>query len=142
MSDAIAGVGAEFHRWDNSGWQKISEVRSISGPSKARETIDVTNLDSQGGYREFKGSFRDGGTVDLVCNFTRDAYEVLNNDFESDDLQDYEIILPDPENTTLEFQGMVTEIPLDISPDDAVTFNVSIKVSGEPTLNSGSGSGA
>lgn len=141
-SEAFAGVGTEFRRWTGAAWEKITEVRSISGPSKSRETIDVTNLDSQGGYREFKASFRDGGTVDLVCNFTRDAYDTMNDDFESDDLQDYEIVLPDDETTSLEFSGMVTEMPLEISADDAVTFNVTIKVSGEPTINSGSGSGS
>lgn len=141
MSNAFAGVGAEFRKWTTE-WEKITEVRSISGPSKSRETIDVTNLDSQGGYREFIAGFRDGGTVDLVCNFTRAAYEIMNTDFESDEIQDYEIVLPDDENTTMEFSGLVTELPMDITPDDAVTFNVSIKVSGEPTINSGSGSGA
>jgi len=140
MSDAIAGVGTLFRRWSGSAWVNISEVNSINGPNKTRETIDVTSLDSTGGYREFIASFRDGGTVQLTMNFTRATYDLMNDDFESDDSQSYEIVLPDDENTTLEFVGLVTEVPLSISTDDKVTADVTIKVTGQPTINSGSGS--
>lgn len=142
MSDAIAGVGTLFRRYNGvDAWVNLAEINSITGPSKSRETIDVTSLDSTGGYREFLASFRDGGTVQLAMNFTRATYELMNTDFESDDAQNYEIVLPDAENTTLEFVGFVTELPLAISTDDKVTADVTIKVTGQPVLNSGSGSG-
>ena len=140
MSDAIAGVGTLFRRWSGSAWVNIAEVNSIQGPNKTRETIDVTSLDSTGGYREFIASFRDGGTVQLTMNFTRATYELMNDDFEDDDAQSYEIVLPDDENTSLEFTGLVTEVPLAISTDDKVTADVTIKVTGQPVINSGSGS--
>jgi len=140
MSDAIAGVGTLFRRWSGSAWVNIAEVNSITGPNKTRETIDVTSLDSVGGYREFIASFRDGGTVQLTMNFTRATYDLMNDDFEDDTAQSYEIVLPDAENTTLEFNGLVTEVPLTISTDDKVTADVTIKVTGQPTVNSGSGS--
>lgn len=146
-SKAISGVGTLFRRWNPTltssagGWENIAEVNNISGPSKTRETIDVTTLQTTGGYRQFIGSFRDAGTVTLSMNFTRETYELMNNDFESDVVRNYEIVLPDVDNTSLEFQGLVTELPLDIPPDDKITANVTIKVSGKPTLNSGSGSG-
>lgn len=140
MSNAIAGVGTLFRRWSGSAWANIAEVNSIQGPNKSRETIDVTSLDSTGGYREFIASFRDGGTVQLTMNFTRSTYDTMNDDFESDTAQSYEIVLPDDENTSLEFVGLVTEVPLSITTDDKVTANVTIKVTGQPVINSGSGS--
>jgi len=141
MSDAIAGVGTLFRRWDGAGnWVNIAEINSITGPGMTRETIDVTSLDSTGGYREFIGGFRDGGTVVLSMNYTRAGLDTMKDDFESADLQDYEIVLPDAENTTVEFTGLVTELPLTISPDDKVTQDVTIKISGEVTVASGSGS--
>ena len=139
MSNAVAGVGAMFRRWDGSVWDQIAEINTITGPSKSRETIDVTSLDSTDKYREFIAGFRDGGTVVLNMNFTRNEYDILNGDFEDDDLQNYEIVLPDAENTTLEFEGLVMEIPLTIPPDDKISMDVTIKVSGKPTVNSGSG---
>lgn len=144
MSDAIAGVGTQFRRWNSvSGqWENIAEVNSITGPGMTRDTIDVTSLDSTGGYREFIAGFRDGGTVALGMNFSRDTYETMLADFESDVIQNYEIVLPDDDNTSLEFQGFVTEAPLTIPTDDKVTADITIKISGPVTLESGSGPSA
>jgi len=139
-SDAIAGVGTLFRRWSGSAWVNIAEVNSITGPSMSRETIDVTSLDSTGGYREFIASFRDAGTIVLNMNFTRTNYETMKDDFDSEDLQQYEILLPDSENTSFEFTGLVTELPLTIAVGDKVSMDTTIKISGEPTLDSGSGS--
>jgi predicted secreted protein len=143
MSNAVAGVSTRFRRWDSVGedWEDQAEVNSISGPTMSRDTIDVTSLDSTGGYREFIAGFRNPGTVSLNMNFTRATYEQMKEDFESDDLQNYEIVLPDDEETTLEFEGFVTEVPLDIPADDKVSANVTIQISGEVTINSGASSG-
>jgi len=140
-SKAISGVGTIFRRWNGTIWETISEINSISGPEKSRETIDVTSLDSTGGYKEFIASFRDGGNVVLKMNYTRATYELMNDDYESDDLQNYEIVLPDNENTTLEFTGLVTELPLDIQSGDKITADTTIKVSGRIVINSGASTG-
>lgn len=141
MSNAVAGVGTEFRYWvsGTATWTKMSEVNSINGPTMTRETIDVTSLDSTGGYREFITGFRDPGTVSLNMNFTRATYDVMKSHFESDTLQNYEIVLPDDENTTFEFTALVTELPLSIPADDKISADVTMKVSGEVTVNSGSG---
>jgi predicted secreted protein len=139
-SNAISGVGTVFQRWSGSIWEKIAEINSISGPSMTRDFIDVTSLDSVGGFREFITGFRDGGTVSLTMNFTRTSYDKMLSDFEDDDPHYYEIVLPDDVNTSFEFCGYVTELPLEIPTDDKITANVTIKVSGRVTVNSGSGS--
>lgn len=140
MSDAVSGVGTIFRRWDNSAYEDIAEINSISGPTMSRSTIDTTSLDTTGGYRTFIAGFRDAGTISLSMNFTRTTYELMKADFESDTEIDYEILLPDTENTSLNFGGLVTEIPLDIPTDDKITANVTIKISGTVSLNSGSNS--
>jgi len=141
-SNAISGVGTLFRRWSGAAWVNIAEITQISGPGKTRETIDVTSLDSTGGYREFIAGFRDAGNIQLTMNFSRSTYELMNDDFESDEVQNYEIVLPDGETTSLEFEGLVTELPLEIVGDDKITNTVTIKVTGQPTINSGSGSGS
>ena len=142
MSNAIAGVGTKFRRWTAGVWVDIAEVNSISGPTMTRDFIDVTSLDSTGGYREFIAGFRDGGTVSLTMNFTRTTYDLMKADFEDDASQNYEILLADDEATSFEFAGLVTELPLEIPTDDKITANVTMKVVGQVTVNSGSGSGA
>ena len=148
MTLAISGVGTKFRRWNStlSEWEDLAEVNSISGPSMTRDFIDVTSLDSTGGYREFIAGFRDGGTVSLNMNFRRSTYDLMKADFEDDIAKFYEVVLPDRDedgnliNTSFEFEGLVTELPLEIPTDDKVTANVTIKVNGQVAINSGANS--
>jgi len=144
MSNAVSGVGTQFRRWNSAtgAWANMAEVKSINGPSMSRGTTDTTNLDTTGGYKTFMGAFRDPGAVSLTMNFTRDTYEQMKDDFEDADAQNYEIVLPDDETTTLEFEGLVTELPLSVPTDGAITADVTIKISGAVTLDSGSGPSA
>jgi len=138
-SSAIAGVGTVFNRGDGASseaFTSIAEVNSISGPTMSRDFIDVTSLDSTDGYREFIGGFRDGGQLTLNMNFTRDGFEQMRLDFEDDDSINYQIVLPDAGNTTLDFAAFVTDLPLTITPDDKVTVDVTMKITGHVTLTS------
>jgi len=136
-SNAVAGVGTVFNRWNGSAWVAVAEINSITGPSMSRDTIDVTSLDSTGGYREFITGFRNAGTVVLAMNFTRDTYELMKTDFESNTAQNYQIDLPDVEGTSLDFEGLVTELPLTIPADDKITADVTIQVTGKVEISSG-----
>lgn len=141
---AISGQGTKFRRWNiTSGiWEDIAEITGISGPSMSRNTIDTTTLGTAGGYRTFIGALRDPGSITLNMNFTRATYEQMKEDFENDTSQNYEIILPDEENTSFEFEGLVTELPLNVPTDDKITADVTIKISGQVTVESGSGPSA
>lgn len=136
---ALAGVGVQFRRWSGAAWEALAEVNSIEGPGMTRDFIETTALDTEGGYRTYIAGFRDAGDVTLNMNFTRTTYDAMMADFESSSVQNYEIVIPDEDNTTIEFEGYVTELPLSITADDKITANVTIKVSGQPTVNSGSG---
>jgi predicted secreted protein len=142
-SNAFAGVGTSFRRWDGSAFVAIAEVNSITGPGMTRDTIDVTSLDSTGGYREFITGFRNPGTVTLAMNFTVETYELMHADFESNTAQNYEILLPaEGSYFSFEFEGYVTELPLTIPPDDKVTADVTIQISGAVVPNTGAASSA
>lgn len=137
MSNAVDSIGAVFQKWTASAWVDIAEVKTIAGPGMSRETIDVTTLSSTGGYREFIGSFRDSGTVALGMHFTRSGYALMLTDYESDDLQNYQIVLPDSEATAIEFEGLVTEMPLKVGVGEAVTLDITIKISDAIAVSSG-----
>ena len=141
-SSAISGVGTVFQKWStgDSEWTAIAEITNISGPGMTRDLIEVTSLDSDTGYREFIGGFRDGGNVVLSMNFTRAGLDLLSDDFESDVIQNYEIYLPD--GTSIEFEGFVQEFPLTIPTDAQITMEATIKLTGAPTINSGQNSAA
>jgi len=138
-SSAIAGVGTQFKRGDgasNEEFTAVAEVNSINGPGMTRDFIDVTSLDSTDGYREYIGGFRDGGQITLNMNFTRAGYEQMRVDFEDDDSVNYQIVLPDAGQTTLDMAAFVTDMPLSITPDDKVTLDVTLKVTGVVSLTS------
>lgn len=139
MSNAIAGISTSFQRESDSSsgvYDAIAEVTNISGPSMSRDTIDVTNLDSTDGYREFITGFRDGGEMVLTMNFTVNGYEQLHNDFESDTVVNYQLVLPDAGEYTLGFAGLVTAMPLTVPTDAQITMDVTIKITGAVTSTS------
>lgn len=138
---AKSGVGVRFQKWAAVGssgdWEEIAEIKNITGPSMTRDTIDTTTLNTEGGYRTFITGFRNPGTITLSMNYTRTGYEMLKDDFENDALQNYRIVLPDEEETVLEFEGIVTEIPLTI-PEDLIAVETVIQISGKVDLYSNS----
>jgi len=142
-TNAISGMGTVFRRYDSVlGYVNIAEISAIGGPSKSRNMIPVTSLDSTGGYEEFIAGLKTSGTLTMTMFFTRTNYELMNTDFEDDTVQAYEIVLPDDDVTSLEFEGLVAELPLDITTTDAISMNVTIRITGQVTVNSGSGSEA
>ena len=139
-SQAFAGVGTKFQRWSGSVWEDIAEVNAIEGPGMTKDTIEVTSIDTDAGYNEFITGFAEGGTVTLDMNFTRETYEIMKDDFESDAVRDYRIQLADfdSEPSTFTFGGLVIELPMGISADDKVTADVVIQVTSQVVLDIGS----
>lgn len=140
---AIAGVGTVFNRWDatsgsSGGWKPVAEINNITGPGMSRDTIDTTALDTTGGYRTFITGFRNAGTITLAMNFTQATYLAMKVDFEANTAVSYQIVLPDVEQTVIEFDGLVTEIPITIPPDDKITADVTIQISGPVDVFAGS----
>ena len=140
-TNAISSMGTKFFRWSGSAWVTISEVTGIDGPSRTRETLDVTNLDSDDNYREFIADLKDGGTINVSMNFYRTTFDLLDADFESATPGNYAIVLPDSGQTSIEFEGLVTELPLSAQVGDKITANVTIKVTGKPVIGTGSSGG-
>lgn len=123
-SNAFAGVGTIFKR----GAIAVAEISSISGPNISRGHIDVTNLDSTGGYREFIAGFRDAGEVTLTMNFTFTTWQDFKDDIDQEGSVAYSITLPNTEGTIISFDGLVTALGMAIPFDDKVTSDVTIKI--------------
>jgi len=141
-SNAVAGIGTIIRRWNTttSEWVALAEIISVDN-EKTRNMIDVTHLGSTGGYSEKIPGLRDAGTLQAPMNFTRDTYDLMNADFESETAQNYDITLPDVENSSFEFEGYVSSLGLGIPTDDKITANVTITITGQMTVNSGASSG-
>jgi predicted secreted protein len=141
--EGFSGVGTVFRRWNTStsAWASMAGITNIGGPTVSRDTHDTTALDTTGGYRTFITGFREAGEITLDMIFDRTEFDIVLSDFESNTKQNYEIVLPDTDSTSIEFEGLVTGMPLTIG-EAPVTIAATIKISGAITVNSGSYSGS
>lgn len=114
----------------------VGNLTSIGGIEASAETIDVTALDSKGGYRKFLAGFKDGGEVGISGWFVpadtgqADMYAA----FESGNTCPFVIEFPASLGASWVFDGVVTGFSTSAELEDAITFEGTIKVSGEPTL--------
>jgi len=115
----------------------VAKLTSIGGLELSADTIDVTTLDSVGGYREFIAGFKDAGEVSIEGYFdstTGKGQKELYDAFETGDVKDFSIEFPASTKTKWEFKGVVTGFSTNASTEDPISFSGTIKVSGKPTL--------
>jgi len=139
-TSAISGVGTKLYRSTtvDGTYTAVAEIPNIDGPNKSRDTHDVTDLDSTGGYKEFKPAFRDGGEITIDMFFTQAGYMLMNDDFEQDDVRYYKIVMPNTDQTIFRFAAYVTNLGFSIPADGIVTAPVTLKISGQITMFDGS----
>lgn len=114
----------------------VGHLTSISSPSMSQETIDVTTLDSPGEYREFLASFKDGGEVTASGYFVPDdpGQAAVYAAFENGTNEVFEIQFPAAMGASWEFEGVVTAFQTTADLEEAISFEITIKVSGKPVL--------
>lgn len=118
-------------------FETIANVTSIGGPSRSRETIDVTAHDSPGGWMEFIGGLKDGGEISLDLNYDpAEATHDLDDDFDDADPRNYRIvILPGTDDEhTWTFKGILTGLEDEFPYDDKMGRSMTVKVTGKPVL--------
>ena len=145
MSDAFIGHGTELQRGDGGGpevFTKIAEVLNISGPSLARDTVDVTSMDSPDQWREFIAGLKDGGevTFDVIYDPVDATIEPSGGLLSELDLAsgaaatNYKLVFSDPATTTWDFAAILTGFEPNEAVDDKVMASVTLKISGKPTI--------
>lgn len=80
MTQQIIAYGAKVERARAAmpapeDWAEIPECKGVSVPSVTTEYVDVTNLNSPGGYREYIKGLKDAGEISMPCGYTADGYE-------------------------------------------------------------------
>lgn len=115
----------------------VAGLTSIGGLELSADTIDVTTLDSDGGYREFIAGFKDAGEVSLEGYLDASSgkgQKELHDLFDSGEVTDFVIEFPPETKTKWQFKGIVTGFSTGATLEDPLSFSATIKVSGEPTL--------
>jgi len=117
----------------------IAEVTEISGPSLEQESLEVTSHDSSGGFREFVGGLIDGGEITLTINYvpteaTHNATTGLIADLKNMIVRNFQLVFPDSGSTTWNLSALVQSFEPTEPVDDKLGADVTLKVTGEPTL--------
>jgi len=138
MAQEIHGLGTLFKRWNSAlsipAWEDVCNVTAISGPGYSKDTLETTDLCSTDGYRTYIGGLRDAGEITLSMNYGTDVWALMYADFDAINPGNYAIVLPD--GVVFEFVGLVTACPIEIPMDEKLTSEVTIKISGKPTIDS------
>nr|WP_325212932.1 phage tail tube protein [uncultured Oscillibacter sp.] len=114
----------------------VGGLTSINGIEVSAEAIDVTDLANKDGYREKLPGFKDGGEVGASGFMDGDnegqdeCYALL----ESGDVVDCSIVFPAKIGKTWKFKAGITKFSTSAEVENAVTFEISLAVSGKPTL--------
>ncbi|MFJ4631559.1 phage tail tube protein [Streptomyces sp. NPDC088847] len=136
----LDAFGTQLKRDSNGAgtFVAVANISDVSGPSRSRDSIEVTAHDSPDKYREFVKGLKDGGEVEITINYNPGdvSHQALDADFEEDDLRDYQVvILPGKDDEhTWTFSGLITDIGDEFPYDDKMERKVTFKVSGKPTL--------
>lgn len=110
----------------------IKDLTSIGEFGIESDEIDVTTLDSTGGFREYIGGFKDAGEMSLA-GFTKseDNIGALHSLASSQSMEDWQITFPD--GAVWEFEGFVKSFKEGSSEVDGVrNWTGSIRISGQP----------
>lgn len=119
----------------------VGGLSSINGIEISADTVDLTALDNTSGYREKEPGFKDAGEV-TASGFMDGADEgqsELYTLLASGEVVDCQIIFPAKIGKTWSFKAGVSRFVTGADVDGAVTFDISLAVSGAPTLAASSG---
>lgn len=119
------------------GTTAIANLSSIAGLELSAETIDTTALDTTGGYKTFIAGSKDAGEVKIQGFFDGSEFDTFMNDFNDGSANAYTIEFPDMGATSPSkwtFNAVVTGLSTGAEVDNAVSFEATLKVSGQPTF--------
>lgn len=114
----------------------VGGLKSINGIEVSADTIDVTDLNNSDGYREKLAGLKDAGEVtasgfmDGEDEGQTQCEQLLN----SGEVVDCKIVFPAKIGKTWSFKAAVTKFATGAELEDAVSFDISLAVSGKPTL--------
>ena len=116
----------------------MAQVRDLGGPSLKQDTVETTHRDGNK-WREFAGGLKDGGevTFDVVYDPALDSHKagaapgfvhMLNNGT----VGDFQLVWPTTPAQTCTFFALVTAVNPNAPMGDALTADVTLKITGAP----------
>lgn len=142
MTSAIAAWGTLLKIGDgevSETFTTVAEVMTGSGPELGQDTEDVTSHDSTNAWEEHVGTILRSGEISMGLNYvptgaTHDASTGLIADMEARTVRNFQLVFADDSSTTWSFAALVTGFSPTWDADGKLGADVTLKVTGEPTL--------
>lgn len=117
----------------------IAQVQDIKAPQLAMDTEEVTNHSSTGGWEEVVATILRTGEVSFGLVYdpdaaTHDASTGLIADMVARTRRNFQLIFSDSGNTTWSFSAYVTGFKPEAPVKGKLGAEVSLKITGQPTL--------
>lgn len=122
------------------GAVEIAQVRNIDGPGLEANIIEATSHDDTEGYNTFVQGLKDAGEVSLEIAYDpanathKNASGGLLYDFATGAVTAYTMVFPDAGATEWDFNAIVKSFQPKAPVDGLLTADVTLKISGAPTL--------
>lgn len=116
----------------------VGKLTSVGEIAPEAEEVDVTTLDSTGGYREYIQGFRDSGEVEIsgYHDGSDAGQKAMRSAFASGEIGGFEISFPDGAKAS--FSGFVKSHSIGSAEvDGAIGFGATIRISGAVTVTEG-----
>lgn len=114
----------------------VGGLTTINGIEISAETVDLTALDNQSGYREKEPGFKDGGevTVSGFLDGSDDGQDEMYTLLNSGATTTCNIVFPAKIGKTWTFTAGVSRFVTGAELEGGVTFEATLLVSGQPNL--------
>jgi len=133
MSDGISGHGTTL---SGESVGTIAQITRIGLPGMDVDDLDVTTMDSEEAWREFKAGLKDAGELELDLLYEKSNFATMLGVLGGAN-DTYTIAFPD--SATFECGGYLKSLGLEAPQDDKVADTASFKLSGKPTFSAASG---
>lgn len=137
---AFIGFGAMLKLGDaNPGttFVEVAEMLSLSGPSMSVGAVDATHTSSPDAFREFIAGLGDGGEISGSFNWkptdTNGQAAALAL-FQARTTRGWQIVFANTDASVLAFAAFITGWAFETQLDQTVKVNLTLKVTGKPTL--------
>ncbi|MDO4371207.1 MAG: phage tail tube protein [Clostridia bacterium] len=116
----------------------VGKLTSVGEIAPEAEEVDITTLESTGGYREYMQGFRDSGELEITGFHDADdaGQTALRTAFASGVSGSFEVKFPD--DTAVTFSGFIKSHTIGSAEvDGAIGFGAVIRISGAVTVTEG-----
>lgn len=116
----------------------VGRLTSVGEIAPEAEEVDITTLESTGGYREYMQGFRDSGELEIAGfhDADDDGQVALRTAFAAGTNGSFEVKFPD--DTAVTFSGFIKSHTIGSAEvDGAIGFGAVIRISGAVTVTEG-----